>query len=216
MVELQISYLVCHEVSQKGILPGKESSNRENTAAVVWVERDKTASRPGVGSQLLQAAWGANSGVGSLFCALSELKIEKGLGIMSRPVAAKDCRCQQHPQGYAPSNEPPEWFPGQVIARNQFYYIQITTLIRALHCHITLHPVLISILPWGGVFDIFINKTNYWYNPELLSFPRSLLPAVVSTHIPYPCHIFTCCSPFFCLILLSFFAGKYWPFMIVL
>ncbi len=40
-MELQISYSVCPELPQEGIFPGKESGNREDTAAVVRVKRGK-------------------------------------------------------------------------------------------------------------------------------------------------------------------------------
>ena len=40
-MELQISYCICAEVPQESILQRKESSNREDTAAAVRVERGK-------------------------------------------------------------------------------------------------------------------------------------------------------------------------------
>ena len=40
-MELQISYRVCAKVPQESILPREESSNRENTAAAMRMERGK-------------------------------------------------------------------------------------------------------------------------------------------------------------------------------
>ena len=40
-MELQISYCICAEVPQESILQRKESSDREDTAAAVRVERGK-------------------------------------------------------------------------------------------------------------------------------------------------------------------------------
>ena len=40
-MELQISYCICAEVPQESILQRKESSDREDTAAVVRVKRGK-------------------------------------------------------------------------------------------------------------------------------------------------------------------------------